>query len=38
MLFRSKKEAAAEAETKGAGLNDEMQKKIDDELKKFEED
>ncbi len=36
--FSGKKEAAAEAETKGAGLNDEMQKKIDDELKKFEED
>ncbi|HDH02522.1 MAG TPA: cytochrome c-type biogenesis protein CcmH [Nitrospirae bacterium] len=36
--FSGRKEAAAEAETKGAGLNDEMQKKIDDELKKFEED
>ena len=36
--FSGRKEAAAEAESKGSGLNDEMQKKIDDELKKFEED
>ncbi len=36
--FSGKKEAAAEAETKGSDLNDDMQKKIDDELKKFEED
>ncbi|HEC97278.1 MAG TPA: cytochrome c-type biogenesis protein CcmH [Nitrospirae bacterium] len=36
--FSGRKDAAAESETKGSELNDEMQKKIDDELKKLEED
>jgi len=36
--FSGRKDASEEAESKGSGLNDEIQKKIDEELKKIEED